>query len=290
MTKIIAELCCNHQGNFETAKLMIDKLAEFPVGYKVDVIKFQKRTPKLILSKEEYNKPHPNPKNAFGATYGLHKEALEFTIEQHRELKKYCEDKGFIYSASVFDINSLKEVLSLNPELIKISSANNNDYELLKYLDENFNGEVHISLGMTTREEEMRILESIKNNRKNLVFFACTSAYPTKEDDICLLEVQRLKETYGNEIKTVGFSGHHLGIVPDIGAVVLGAKYIERHFTLDKNMKGTDQYFSLEPEEMLKLVQNIRSAKKTLTYKSSEVLAVEQDVRKRLKFCDKITV
>lgn len=288
MTKIIAELCCNHQGNFEIAKKMIDALAEFPDEYKVCIIKFQKRTPKLILSKEEYDRPHPNPKNAFGATYGLHKEALEFTIEQHKILKQYCEDRGFIYSVSAFDMNSVKEVLSLNPKMIKISSANNNDYKLLEYIDNNYNGEIHVSLGMTTREEERKIFNSIKNNRKNLVFYACTSAYPTNEYDICLLELKRLKETYGKYIKAIGFSGHHFGVIPDIAAAVLGAEYIERHFTLDKNMKGTDQYFSLNTVEMLELSKNIFLVNKALTYKSKEILDAEQNVRNRLKFHGRI--
>ena len=290
MTKIVAELCCNHQGDFDTAKKMIDVLAEFPNEYKVDVIKFQKRTPKIILSKEEYNRPHPNPQNAFGSTYGAHKEALEFSVNQHRELKKYCEDRGFVYSVSVFDIYSLKEILTLNPEMIKISSANNNDYELLKYLDENYNGEIHISLGMTTKNEEQKIFDLIKNNRKNLVIYACTSAYPTENKDICLLELKRLRKAYGNNIKAVGFSGHHHGVVPDIAAVALGAQYIERHFTLDKNMKGTDQYFSLNPKEFLELSKNISLVNKTLTYKSEEILEAERSVRNRLKFHGKMPV
>lgn len=280
--RLIAEVGCNHQGNFVLAKKMIDELSE--LSYRPDVVKFQKRTPKLILSESKYNTPHPDKENAFGPTYGLHKEFLEFSTEQHAELKKYCENKGFEYSCSVFDSESAKNILSLSPKMIKISSANNNDLELLKYIDENFDGEIHISLGMTTKAEEEKIFETIKNNRKNLILYACTSAYPVFDNDLCLLEIQRLKDRYGKEIKAIGFSGHHLGVVQDVAAIALGATYIERHFTLDKTMKGTDQSISLTPVEFLQLGKNIQTTVKALTYKPVDILTVEQDVRKRLKW------
>lgn len=283
---LISEICCNHNGSIKLAEDMINTLANFPQEYKIDVIKFQKRTPKLILSEEEFNAPHPKKENAFAETYGLHREFLEFSVEQHSYLKKYCENKGFKYSSSVFDIQSTKDILTLKPEMIKISSANNTDYSLLRYIDDNFDGEIHISLGMTTKYEEDKIFNCIKNNRKKLILYACTSAYPTTVGNICLLEISRLKEKFGNEIKGVGFSGHHEGILPDIAAVALGATYIERHFTLDKTLKGTDQSISLNPKEFLELSKNIKVIYKDLKYKESDILDVEQDVRKRLKIYD----
>ena len=237
----------------------------------------------MILSEIEYNTPHPNLKNAFAETYGLHKEFLEFSVSQHDILKKYCEDKGFNYSSSVFDMISAKEIVGLNPKMIKLSSANNIDYNLIEYLNDNYNGELHISLGMTTRKEEEKIVEKIKN-KKNTILYSCVSAYPTPDDKLSLLEIKRLKETYGKDIKAVGFSGHHLGIIQDVAAVALGAKYIERHFTLDKNFKGTDQDFSLEPNEMLQLSKNIKITSKGLSLKEKEILDIEEDVRNRLKY------
>jgi N-acetylneuraminate synthase len=281
--RLIAELCCNHQGQIEIAKDMITTLAKFPQEYRVDVIKFQKRTPEIILSKEKFNEPHPNPKHAFAQTYGLHRQFLEFSKEQHKELKDFCESLGFIYSSSVFDMQSTREILTLNPKIIKVSSANNTDFELLKYLDDNFAGEIHVSLGMTTRKEEEQIVNTIKNNRKNLVLYACSSIYPTQDKDLCLLEISRLKNTYKNDIKAIGFSGHHLGVVPDVIAVTLGAEYVERHFTLDKSWKGTDQSLSLNAEDFLELSKNIRMTEKALSYKNSEILPNEQSIRKRLK-------
>lgn len=281
--KLSAEFCCNHMGNMEIAKQMIEALAKFPSKYKVDIIKFQKRTPSLILTEEEFNAPHPNPINAFGKNYGEHRNFLEFNIEQHKILKKYCEENGFIYSSSVFDRNSADEILSIKPEIIKISSANNTDYELLKYIDKNFDGEIHISLGMTTIAEEEKIFDSIQKNRKNLVFYACTSAYPAKSGDICLLEIQRLKEKYKNQIKGIGFSGHHEGVLYDTAAAALGVDYIERHFTIDKTFKGTDQAFSLTPDEFLQLSKNIKLITKDLTYKNPEILDSELPCRNKHK-------
>lgn len=280
---IIAEIGTNHMGDINLATQMIDKLSTFPIPNNVQIIKFQKRTPKEILTQEEYNSLHPNPKNSFGKTYGLHREYLEFTIEQHKLLKQYCENHNFIYSTSIFDKTSAKEILSIKPKIIKLSSANNTDYDLIKYLNDNYDGELHISLGMTTRKEEEKIINTVRNKNK-LVLFACTSAYPTEYKDTCLLEIQRLKQTYKNEVKAIGFSAHHIGIIPDIAAATLGAEYIERHFTLNKNFKGTDQPISLNPDEMLELCKNLNIISETLTLKPKEILDVELEIRNRLKY------
>lgn len=274
-------------GDINLATKMIERLASFPNNMKVDVIKFQKRYPKLILSQKEYNSPHPNHKHSFGKTYGEHRENLEFSLEQHYKLKKICEKHNFIYSSSVFDKVSAEEILTLNPKIIKISSANNTDYDLLKYLDTNFNGEIHISLGMTTRQEEINIIKSFNKNLKNVVLYACTSSYPTLPGDICLLEISRLKNTYGDYIKGVGFSGHHIGYIQDIAAVTLGARYIERHFTLNKSFKGTDQSISLDTNDFFNLIKNVRLVSQDLKLKPTEILSSEQSIRKRLKFGNK---
>ena len=284
MVKLVAEFCANHMGNIDIARQMIDVLAKFPSELRVDVIKFQKRCPRVILSEQEYNAPHPDSKNSFGKTYGLHKEFLEFNIEQHRELKSYCEANGFIYSSSVFDRISAEEIISLHPEMIKISSANNTDYELLEFIDNNFDGEIHISLGMTTKEEESRIFDVFQKKKKNLVLYACTSSYPTTSGNICLLEIRRLNELYGKYIKAVGFSGHHAGNLYDIAALTLGAEYIERHFTLDKTFKGTDQLFSLNAADFMQLSKDLKLVEKDLVYKPKDVLDDELLVRERLKY------
>ena len=125
----------------------------------MDAVKFQKRCNRELLTPEQYNAPHPNPANSYGKTYGEHREFLEFTVEQHRELKEYCEEMNIVYSTSVWDLTSAKEIASLHPKFIKIPSACNNHYEMLEWLCDNYEGEIHISLGMTTHEEEEKLIQ-----------------------------------------------------------------------------------------------------------------------------------
>lgn len=279
---VVAEIGCNHKGDMEIAKEMIETAAIF---CKVDAVKFQKRCPKELLTEEEYNAPHPVPYNSYGETYGLHREALEFTVEQHKILKEHCERFKLTYSTSVWDLTSAKEIVSLNPKFIKIPSACNLNRPMLEYLCKNFSGEVHLSLGMTTHAEEKSIVDFFKkfDRNKDLVLYACTSGYPVPPEDMCLLEVKRLVETFGDEVKAVGFSNHNPGIAFDTVAFALGAQYFERHFTLDRTWKGTDHAASLEPDGMRRVTRDLRNVQKALTYKSQEILNIEEVQRKKLK-------
>ena len=157
--KIIAEIGCNHKGDMKIAKEMIMTAATY---CKVDIVKFQKRCNKELLTPEEYNAPHPNPYNSYGDTYGAHREFLEFTLDQHKQLKDWCEEYGVIYSTSVWDVTSAKEIASLNPKLIKIPSACNLNKKILQFLCDNYGGEIHISLGMTTKEEVEQIVSFLE--------------------------------------------------------------------------------------------------------------------------------
>lgn len=272
---IIAEVGCNHCGNIDVAKSFINEIDNLIGENRIQVVKFQKRTPELILTEEELLKPHPCPQNAFGKTYGEHRANLEFSVQQHKDLKSYVESKNMIYSCSVFDWQSLDEILSLEPQMIKISSVNNTNFEMMKYLDNNFNGEIHISLGMTSKDEERRLVDVFKNKLKDIVLYACTTNYPVQVGEICLLEIDRLFKTYSNEIKGIGFSAHHLGIVQDVAALALGARYFERHFTLDKSLKGSDQSMSLDLKDISQLAKNLRIVAKDLKYKEPEILESE---------------
>ncbi|MEZ5083100.1 MAG: N-acetylneuraminate synthase family protein [Bacteroidales bacterium] len=160
--KIIAEIGCNHKGNMDIAFEMIKTAAIF---CKVDVIKFQKRNPKELLTSQEYTAPHPNPANAYGNTYGEHREFLEFDADQHKQLKKWCEEFGVIYSSSVWDITSAKDLISLKPELIKIPSASNLNKPLLTYLCDHFQGEIHLSLGMTTKRKRKTLFSFFEDKK-----------------------------------------------------------------------------------------------------------------------------
>jgi len=281
--RVISEIGCNHMGNFEIACELIKLSKECGAT----VAKFQKRNNRELLSKEQYDAPHPYPYNAYGNTYGLHREALEFSVEQHARLKKYCEATGIVYSTSVWDVTSALQMIDLNPEIIKVPSACNNHTELLEILRDRYSGQVHISLGMTTREEEnsmIELFEATGQAKDRLVIYSCTSGYPVSFPDICLLEIKRLYDNYGHRVREIGFSGHHLGIAADIAAYTLGARWIERHFTKNRTWKGTDHAASLEVSGLQKLVRDLQHTYEALTFRGSEILPVEYEQREKLKY------
>ena len=280
---VIAEIGCNHKGDISIAKELI-KVAK--IFCNVEFVKFQKRNNKELLTEEQYNAPHPNPINAYGETYGEHREFLEFTVEQHAELKSYCEEIGVGYSSSVWDLTSAKEIASLQPEIIKIPSACNNHFEMLGWLCDNYKGDIHVSTGMTTKSEieELVIFFENKNRNKDIVLYNCTSGYPVPFEDICLLEISELIKKYSGRVKEIGFSGHHLGIAVDMAAYTLGATFVERHYTLDRTWKGTDHAASLEPQGVRKLVRDLNAVHKALNFKKQEILDIEMIQRKKLKY------
>ena len=280
--RLIAEIGCNHKGEMSIAKDLLTIASQCGV----EVAKFQKRHNKELLSSDQYHSPHPNPINSYGDTYGNHREYLEFDVNQHKELKEYAESLGLIYSTSVWDETSAKEIITLSPVLIKVPSACNNHFDMLKILRDDYIGEVHISFGMTTQEEEEKIVSFFEktNQARRLVVYSCTSGYPVPFDDICMLEILRIKEKFESRVKHIGFSGHHLGIAVDIAAYTLGATWIERHFTLDRTWKGTDHVASLEPTGLRKLARDLKATYKSLSYKQNEILDIEKSQREKLKY------
>jgi sialic acid synthase len=280
--KVIAEIGCNHMGDLTIAKELI-KLAK-ECGS--TVAKFQTRDNKLLLTDEQYRAPHPNPSNSYGNTYGEHREFLEFSFDQIKELKAYCEKIGIEYATSVWELNSAQKIATLNPSFIKVPSACNNNFEMLEFLRDSYTGYVHISFGMTTQEEEEEVVsffEQTNQARKRLVIYSCTSGYPVPFSDVALLEINRLYNVFGDRVAEIGFSGHHLGIAVDIAAYTLGARWIERHFTKDRSWKGTDHSASLEPQGMAKLVRDLNSTHEALNFKTEEILDIEKVQREKLK-------
>lgn len=280
---VIAEIGCNHKGDINIAKELI-KMAK--IFCNADAVKLQKRNNKELLTEEQYNAPHPNPANSYGDTYGAHREFLEFDVDQNKELRDYCIELGITFSTSVWDLTSAKEMTTLDLEFLKIPSACNNNFEMLEWLALNYKGEIHVSTGMTYFEEIEQIVSLFeKHNRaKDLIIYNCTSGYPVPFKDVCLLEILKLKEKYENRVKSIGFSGHHLGIAIDIAAYTLGASYVERHYTLDRTWKGTDHSASLEPDGMRKLVRDLKATHEALTYKETEILDIEKVQRDKLKY------
>ncbi|WP_418345009.1 N-acetylneuraminate synthase family protein [Rhodococcus pyridinivorans] len=286
---VIAEIGCNHAGDMTVAKKMISVAANF---CEVDAVKFQKRDNRVLFTEQEYNAPHPNPMHSFGASYGEHRDFLEFTIDQHKELREHCEEQGVVYSTSVWDTSSAAEVAELNPDFIKVPSATNLHFDVLRILADEYGGKIHISLGMTTRTEEESIVDFLRDRGRlqDVVLYACTSGYPVPFDQLALLEVKRLKDTYGDELSEVGFSGHHLGIAADVAAMALGATTVERHFTLDRTSKGTDHSASLEPDGLRRLKRDLSHVAKSLRYKDADLLEVEKATRAKLKWAPTASV
>lgn len=281
--KVVAEIGCNHMGQFQIALELI-KLAK---DCGADYAKFQKRNAKELLTAAQYNAPHPNPYHAYGPTYGAHREFLELTAEQHAEMKTYAESIGIGYATSVWDPVSAREIIALNPDFIKVPSACNNHFEMLAILRDAYAGDVHVSFGMTTLEEEINVIDFFEQTgqaKERLVVYACTSGYPVAFKDVCLLEIKRLYDQYSDRVKSIGFSGHHLGIGIDIAAYTLGAFWIERHFTKDRTWRGTDHAASLEMPGLQKLVRNLHQTHESLQYKNQEVLNIERVQRDKLKY------
>lgn len=280
--KVIAEIGCNHKGDMNIAKELIDLAKESGAKY----VKFQKRNNKELLTLEQYNAPHPVPANSYGDTYGEHREFLEFTKEQNKELKEYCDSLNMVYSTSVWDVTSAKEMISFEPEFLKVPSACNNNFEMLKVLRDEFKGQVQLSIGMTSKvevEEIVSFFEETNQAKTRLLIYSCTSGYPVPAKDVSLLEINWLYENYADRISEIGFSGHHLGINLDIAAYTLGARWIERHFTKDRTWKGTDHGASLEALDLTKLVNGLNETYEALNYKAIEILPIEQVQRDKLK-------
>ena len=280
--KIIAEIGCNHMGQMDIAKELIDLAKEAGAGY----VKFQKRNNKELLTEEQYNAVHPVPSNSYGDTYGAHREFLEFNVEQNKELKEYCDSIGIVYSTSVWDVTSAKEMITFEPEFLKVPSACNNNFDMLKVLRDEFKGQVQLSIGMTTKEEVEEIVaffEETDQAKSRLLIYSCTSGYPVPAKNVALLEINWLYDNFDDRVNEIGFSGHHLGVALDVAAFTLGARWIERHFTKDRTWKGTDHAASLEPQGLQKLVRDVNAAYEALHYKESEILPIEQVQRDKLK-------
>lgn len=285
--KIVAEIGASHAGQIERAKILI-KLAALAGA---DYVKLQKRNPIECVPPDLRHNPHPNNLFAYGNTYLEHRINLELSIEQHKELKQFCENIGIGYSSSVWDMTSAKEIVSLNPDFIKIGSPTNGNFDVIKFLLCNYSGQVHISTGMSSSDEISSLLHFIACNCDNLnriVMYHCTSEYPCPFDRLYLLEVSNLREKAAftwnrpSDEVCIGFSNHGYGIASDIAAYILGAEWIERHFIDDRTFRHSDAAASLEPDGMRRLCRDIKAVRLALSYKSA-ITEEEMNQRKKLR-------
>jgi len=249
---IIAEIGQNHQGDINHAKKLIKRAAEAGVN----AVKSQKRHTRTLLTPEEYDRPYDSP-NAFAETYGKHRDALELSVEEHLELKQEAERQGLDYFVSPWDPVSARQMNEAGMPLMKIASASITDKETI---DAACEGGVPLifSTGMSTEDEIEQAANWVREAEiADRCILHCTSTYPAEFNQLNLNYIPILQKKYPDFV--IGFSGHHRGISMDIAAVTLGAKIIERHFTLDRTQRGSDHAASLEFPGLSKLVRDIRA-------------------------------
>jgi len=248
---IVAEIGINHNGQLDITKQLIDAAASAGC----DAVKFQKRTVDVVYSKEELDKSVESP---FGTTYRALKEGLELEFEQYQETDHYCRELGIIWFASCWDESSVDFIDQFNPPCYKIASPSLTNDNLLRYTRSK-GKPVILSTGMSTLEQIEHAVQILGTDE--LVILHCTSAYPSPPEELNLRVIQTLADRYSCPI---GYSGHEIGISTTIAAAVLGAKFIERHITLDRAMWGSDQAASMEPQGIERLVGYIRTIERAL--------------------------
>jgi N-acetylneuraminate synthase len=264
---IVAEIGNTHLANIDRAK----KLIRLAASCEVDYVKSQKRNPEESTPLHMRDKPHPNQMFAYGNTYLEHRKNLELSIEQHKILYDYALNQHTKYSLSVWDLTSAKEVIeNLSLDYIKIPSACNLNFKLIDYISQNFNGDIHISLGMIDIEIEDVINFLLSHNlKKRVVLYHCTSSYPCSFDEMYLLQIKKYKDLYSQLGFRIGFSNHGLGIAGETSAYTLGAEWFERHFIDDRTIKHTDAINSVEPDGMRRITRDLKAMSLALKYKDS---------------------
>jgi sialic acid synthase len=246
---VIAEIGHNHQGNLELAFEMI--IAASQAG--ASAVKFQKRDNKKLYTPKAYNAEY-NSENAFGKTYGEHRDFLEFSVEDYNKCIKLAKNLNVTFFATPFDFNSADFLNDLGSPIFKIASGDLQNIPLLEYISK-FQKPMIISTGGANFEMIERAVTAIRKNHNNFAILQCTASYPAKFEQLNLRVISKLREIYSENI--IGYSGHDNGIAMSTVAYTLGARIIEKHFTLNRTLKGTDHAFSLEPQGMQKLVRDL---------------------------------
>lgn len=261
-TYIIGEIGQNHNGEVAIAKKLIDVITE-PVidhlfGQKLmpmNAVKMTRRDLDEELSASEMHRPYENP-NSFGKTYGEHRTFLELNDEQHFEVYRYAKSKGLEFVETLCARGCLSMLRLFIPDRLKVASRDLTNLPLLEAMAETKIPMI-LSTGMTGKKELDDALDVITKYHSNISILHCLSQYPSEYQNINLLSIQFLKDHYPQY--TIGYSDHSIGILMPAVAVGMGAEIIEKHITLDRNMKGTDHRGSLEPEGIWRMVRDIRN-------------------------------
>jgi len=271
---IIAEIGNNHNGNFELALELIKKAKECGV----DAVKFQVKDIESSFSKELLDRPYEN-ENSFGRTYREHKEALEFSKDELTKIYDYAKELEIICFSTPFDIKSVKLLEDLNNPIYKISSFHVTDLGLIEEICKT-RKPIIMSSGMSTMDELDQAVNLVKKYTEDFVLLHCVSSYPTEDDDLNFSVIPTLKNRYNC---IVGYSGHERGTILCTSTILLGSRVIERHFTLDRYMKGPDHASSLESEGMSLVVKRAKRTFSALGTSDKRVLENELNSRKKFR-------
>jgi len=253
---VIAELGHNHQGNLETCLQMI-RAAAFSGA---SAVKLQKRSNRDLFTRSAFDAPY-NSENAYGPTYGLHREALEFGEAEYRECIMEAKRNNITFFSTAFDFQSVDFLMNLGVPALKIASGDLKSTPLLKYVS-TLGIPLIVSTGGADLSDVDRAVELLSAAGSDFAILQCTAGYPPKYEELNLSVISTFRERYPDTV--VGYSGHDSGIAMSLVAYVLGARVIEKHFTLNRAMKGTDHAFSLEPGGMRKLVRDLERAQISL--------------------------
>ena len=246
---VIAEIGHNHQGSVQKARELFKeaKLAG------ASAVKLQKRNNRGLYTKAADDKPYDN-ENSFGATYGEHREFLEFGQKEYKELQAYARELDIDFFATAFDIESADFLHALDVPAYKIASGDLKSEPLLKHVAA-FGKPIVISTGGAVVEDVKRAYDTIIAINPQLCMLQCTAGYPASFEELDLRVIAQYRELFPKAV--VGYSGHDNGIAMPVAAYVLGARVVEKHFTLNRAMKGTDHAFSLEPVGLRKMVRDL---------------------------------
>jgi len=246
---VIAEIGHNHQGNVESCKQLI----KAAVDAGASAVKLQKRSNKSLFTKEYFDRPY-NSENSFGDTYGEHRENLEFGKDQYLELQAFSAQLGVIFFATAFDFESADFLEDLNVPAYKVASGDLKNIPLIKYLA-NFGKPLFISTGGGTIEDVDRAVEALEGSGTQYCILQCTAGYPPAWEELNLRVISEFRNRYSSPV--IGFSSHDSGIAMASAAYALGARVVEKHFTLNRTLKGTDHAFSLEPQGLRKMIRDL---------------------------------
>lgn len=285
-TYIIGEIGQNHNGSVDIAKVIIDLVCRpiiedtFNIPLQpIDAIKLTKRDLNEELSSSEMRKPYASP-NSFGKTYGEHRAFLELSDEEHFELFNYTKLKGLDFVETLCSKGTLSLLKLFTPDFLKVASRDLTNLPLLEAMAET-EIPVIISTGMGGKKELDDALNIFSKYHNEISILHCVSEYPTKPSNVNLKTILYLTENYPNF--TIGYSDHTIGISAPIAAVAMGANIIEKHITLDRRMKGTDQAGSLGADGVFRMIRDIRLTELSLGVKDFFISDAVQDTRIKLE-------